>query len=202
MRLSCIRWGWKASVRAWKRSRRFWNGQEAIDWLYWHPDTRYFYTSWFVGAFWFVLIVLESARPRFWCRCFCPAGALLGLFSRFAFWKRHVSTNCTSCGRCSAQYPAGILKENPVLSQPSECLTCQACVSRMQPQGRFLRLWQQPIGILFFTSPPTCPRGEPSVRLWPLELILRAFLMPMLYTHQRHREVWSSHRAAARKRIF
>ena len=26
---------------------------------------------------------------------------------------------------------------------------------RMQPQGRFLRLWQQPIGILFFTSPPT-----------------------------------------------
>ena len=24
----CIRWGWKASVRAWKRSRRFWNGLE------------------------------------------------------------------------------------------------------------------------------------------------------------------------------
>lgn len=52
----------------------------AIDWLYWHPDTRYFYTSWFVGAFWFVLIVLESTRPRFWCRCLCPAGPCWGCF--------------------------------------------------------------------------------------------------------------------------
>ena len=73
--------------------------------------------------------MLESVRPRFWCRYLCPSGALLGLFSRFAFWKRHVSTNCTSCGRCSAQCPMGILKENPALSQRSECLTCQACVS-------------------------------------------------------------------------
>lgn len=101
----------------------------AIDWLYAHPDSRRFCTAWFVGAFWLGLIVLESIRPRFWCRYLCPAGALLGLFSRFAFRKRHVSPGCTSCGRCSARCPAGILKENPVLAHASECLVCQKCVS-------------------------------------------------------------------------
>lgn len=99
------------------------------DMLYWHPDLRHFHTAWFVGLFWISLAVLECVRPRFWCRYLCPAGALLGLFSRFAFWKRRVSTDCISCGRCSARCPAGILEGRPALSQPSECLACQVCVA-------------------------------------------------------------------------
>lgn len=128
----------------------------AVDWLYWHPDTRYFYTSCVIGAFWFALSVLESVRPRFWCRYLCPAGALLGLFSRFAFWKRHVSTNCTSCGRCSAQCPMGILKENPALSQRSECLTCQACVSTCSHNAVSFGFGNSP-SAFSFSHQPTLP---------------------------------------------
>ncbi len=97
------------------------------DLLYWHPDSRQFHTAWFVALLWIALVALECIRPRFWCRYLCPAGALLGLFSRFSVWRRHVTAACTSCGRCSARCPEGI--GAPTLSQPSECLACRACVS-------------------------------------------------------------------------
>ncbi len=52
----------------------------AVDWLYWHPDTRYFYTSCVIGAFWFALSVLESVRPRFWCATSARPGPCWGCF--------------------------------------------------------------------------------------------------------------------------
>ncbi len=143
----------------------------AVDWLYWTPDTRQFHTAWFVGAFWIVLAALERIRPRFWCRYLCPAGALLGLFSRFAFWRRYVSADCTACGRCSAQCPAGILHDNPALSQPAECLACQACVSACKPKAVHFGLNS---GTPAFSSPPQ--RFFPSRRTFCASVIAGATL--------------------------
>lgn len=89
----------------------------------------------------------------------------------------------------------------PALSQRSECLPARHV---------FPHATTRPFPSALATAHrhsfphinPCFPRGEPSARLWPLELLLRAFLMPMLYAHQRHREVWSGHPAAARKRTF
>ncbi len=144
----------------------------ANDWLYVQPDSRRFFTAWFVGAFWLALIVLESVRPRFWCRYLCPAGALLGLCSRFAFRKRHVSPGCTSCGRCSAQCPAGILKEDPALSQPSECLTCQACVSVCPRKAVHF-------GRGDMSAPPSAAASLPSPSLSPRLPSRRAFCVSL-----------------------
>ncbi|MCH5276535.1 MAG: 4Fe-4S dicluster domain-containing protein [Desulfovibrionaceae bacterium] len=100
------------------------------DWLYELPESRHFLTAGWTGLFWLALLGLELIRPRFWCRYLCPAGAVLGLFSRRSFRTRHVSAACTSCGRCSARCPAGIIRNaRPTEPCPSECLACQTCVS-------------------------------------------------------------------------
>lgn len=93
---------------------------------YWYPSLRVYATAGFVAGLWLVLLVLEAIRPRFWCRYVCPAGALLGLASRLAFWKRR-TTSCTGCGRCAAVCTAGTLLKDATVTDSSECLTCRAC---------------------------------------------------------------------------
>lgn len=98
---------------------------------YWYPSLRGYATARFVAAFWLGLLVLEAVRPRFWCRYLCPAGALLGLASRFArggaFWKRRTATSCNACGRCAAVCPAGMPHRDASITDTTECLTCRAC---------------------------------------------------------------------------
>ncbi|MDR1686180.1 MAG: 4Fe-4S binding protein [Desulfovibrio sp.] len=102
----------------------------STDLQYRFPILRGYAAVWFVALFWLGLIALERIRPRFWCRYLCPAGALLGLFSRLAppfSWKRRTPHSCNACGRCAAQCPAGILHDDPSVTDVSECLTCRAC---------------------------------------------------------------------------
>ncbi|CAK7030046.1 MAG: Ferredoxin-type protein NapF [Desulfovibrio sp.] len=96
---------------------------------YLFPALRSYHTTWFVVLFWVGLFLLERARPRFWCRYLCPAGALLGLASRFAFWKRRAANSCNSCGGCAAKCPTGILRENPAKADTSECIACMSCIT-------------------------------------------------------------------------
>ncbi|MCR5564026.1 MAG: 4Fe-4S dicluster domain-containing protein [Desulfovibrio sp.] len=96
------------------------------DITYWQPETRLFQTAWLTGTFWLVLAMLEMVQPRFWCRCLCPAGALMALLSKKALRRRHVSSACTACGRCSQACPMGILHD-PMQSVSSECLACGCC---------------------------------------------------------------------------
>lgn len=94
---------------------------------YWFPVLRSYHTAWFVALFWLVLFLLERFRPRFWCRYLCPAGALLGLFSRMAPWRRRVTASCNACGQCAGHCPAGILSHEPSAVEVSECLACRRC---------------------------------------------------------------------------
>ena len=81
----------------------------------------YFLLAWFGLLFW-----LERLRPRFWCRYLCPAGALLGLFSRLPVWRRQVRA-CTHCRQCLRQCPAAAIAADGVATAYGECLTCRAC---------------------------------------------------------------------------
>ncbi len=75
------------------------------------------------------LIALEFRRPRFWCRHLCPAGALLGLCSRFSLLRRRAGPACTGCGACARVCPAGLLSGDPGAERPADCLLCGRCQS-------------------------------------------------------------------------
>jgi polyferredoxin len=89
-----------------------------------------------VGLNWWV--------ERFWCRYLCPLGGMLGLVSRFAFLRRVVGEDCTSCGLCSRHCPTGTIDPaRNFASDPAECTVCYDCVSAC-PKGGTSFKWKLP----------------------------------------------------------
>lgn len=74
---------------------------------------------------------------RIWCH-FCPMGSMGGLVAKFSKNKKvlEVSSECTSCKKCSANCPMGIspanFKENKISSP--DCIQCMKCMD-MCPQN-------------------------------------------------------------------
>jgi len=90
-------------------------------------DRRVFFGAFWIGAILLVLLGMNLAIPRFFCRVLCPLGALLGWLSRFSLMRinRDVS-RCTDCNLClsrceGAADPQGALRA-------SECFVCMNCV--------------------------------------------------------------------------
>ena len=83
-----------------------------------------------VFIFFAVIVGLNWIKDRFWCRYLCPLGGMLGIFSRFAIFRRDVSDECTSCGICAKNCPTGTIdNENNYVSDPSECIYCYDCAA-------------------------------------------------------------------------
>lgn len=83
-----------------------------------------------------VLLLGGMLFPAFWCRGFCPYGALLGLFSLFSpLAVRRKADRCTGCRRCSRACPSRIpVHEKSRVSNP-ECLGCTECMGACPEQG-------------------------------------------------------------------
>ncbi|HDN79715.1 MAG TPA: 4Fe-4S binding protein [Chloroflexi bacterium] len=82
------------------------------------------------------ILTLNLFAPRFWCRYLCPLGALLGLISKAAAFHRRVGENCTECGLCVELCPMeAISPENPLTSDPAECIVCLNCYERCPRQA-------------------------------------------------------------------
>lgn len=83
-----------------------------------------------IGGLFVAAILLNAWKERFWCRYLCPAGALLGLFSRFNLFKLKIDPEkCINCHLCSIHcqtdarpYPSGDWRS-------SECVYCETCAS-------------------------------------------------------------------------
>jgi len=94
-----------------------------------------FATLIFILGFFFSLFALGRLSPRFWCRYICPSGAVLGLFSRKPYMRRHVSEACTACGLCARVCPMGAIDSDDLRrTRHSECLVCLTCEKKC-PEG-------------------------------------------------------------------
>ncbi len=92
------------------------------------PFQQPFYEQgWFIGLLFFALLGMNLVAQRFWCRCLCPLGALLGLFSRWSFLKRSVSEGCNECGSCNRVCAGNATPHEKGNWKPTECLYCWNC---------------------------------------------------------------------------
>ena len=83
----------------------------------------------FFGIFVSILL-LDFFAERFWCRYLCPLGGLLAWISRFSIFKREVTSDCISCGKCARDCQTGTVDEkNGYQSDPGECTVCMDCIS-------------------------------------------------------------------------
>ena len=94
----------------------------------WLPFQQpFFLQSVFLGLLFFIILGLNLLEKRFWCKYLCPLGALLGLFSRFAFLQRSVSEGCNSCGACDFACQGGASPDQKEKWHNTECMACMNC---------------------------------------------------------------------------
>ncbi len=90
----------------------------------------YYRQSFAIFLFLLGIIALNLIAPRFWCRYLCPLGALLGLISKFAIFRRQVASSCKGCVLCDRACPTGTIDpERNYASDPAECTMCLECMS-------------------------------------------------------------------------
>ncbi|MDR2124286.1 MAG: 4Fe-4S binding protein [Desulfovibrio sp.] len=95
--------------------------------LYLAVEPRRYAGMYFIAVLFLALFLLERRIPRFWCRCLCPAGAVLGIASLRPALRRVVD-DCSGCGSCVRACPGGAIPPTGRSTAHSECLTCMTCV--------------------------------------------------------------------------
>ncbi len=71
---------------------------------------------------------------RYWCRVFCPLGALYAGCARFAWLERTVTKDCTDCKRCRSYCRMGAINEDLNYIK-GECILCMDCIYDCVPQA-------------------------------------------------------------------
>jgi ferredoxin len=101
-------------------------------WVAWaHLTSGDLLTTYLIG---FVILIVSLAGSlvydRFFCKYLCPAGALLGLFSRASLFSiRRDPVACIDCGRCDAACMMNVAVATADVVTSSECISCNECVN-------------------------------------------------------------------------
>ena len=65
---------------------------------------------------------------RFWCRYWCPLGAIFGLFNRVSFLKVKLDVDkCNNCEKCLGVCPTSIQKPEDI-GNATDCIQCGKCI--------------------------------------------------------------------------
>ncbi len=83
-----------------------------------------------VGLFFLAAVALNAKKERFWCRYLCPAGALLGLLSRWNLVKLRIDKDkCIDCGLCTQHCETQARPYPNEAWKSGECVYCLNCAS-------------------------------------------------------------------------
>lgn len=76
-----------------------------------------------------ILVLLSFVVRGFWCRYFCPYGALLGLAGMFSSTRiKRNELTCINCSSCANACPSFIAVDRLKEVRSDECTACMACV--------------------------------------------------------------------------
>jgi len=78
--------------------------------------------------------MLNWYSRRVWCRSVCPLGALLGICSQVALFRRRVTSRCTRCMQCVHACPMGAISNDPAVTWSAHCIMCHTC-SHLCPEA-------------------------------------------------------------------
>jgi polyferredoxin len=83
-----------------------------------------------------MLVAGSVAVQNFWCRYFCPYGALMGLVSMFSPLRvRRNADACIDCAKCAKACPAALPVDRLVTIKSAECIGCLECVAACPAEG-------------------------------------------------------------------
>ena len=89
--------------------------------------------AWLIGLLLFGLVAMNLVYPRFFCRVLCPLGALLGLLSRFSWWRIERDPNtCDGCDLCRLSCEGAC--DPQARLRKAECFVCFNCMEDC-PEG-------------------------------------------------------------------
>lgn len=83
-------------------------------------------------SLWILLFLVTASffSRNFWCRYFCPYGALLGILAFFSpLQVRRKEENCIDCKKCDQTCPGAIRVSQKATVRSPECVGCGECVS-------------------------------------------------------------------------
>jgi polyferredoxin len=88
------------------------------------------------GTILVVLLVASIVVQNFWCRYFCPYGALMGLASLVSPLRiRRDPELCIDCAKCVKACPSALPVDRLVTIRSAECVTCMQCVAACPADG-------------------------------------------------------------------
>lgn len=132
----------------------------------------------------FGIIGLSVCARRFWCRYLCPFGALQGLVSGTALFRRTVDeAKCVHCGVCVRDCRMNAIAGDGILTAESECIKCFECLKSCNYNAisfsfTIPRLFT---GRYKTSSPksPSPPRGAVTRRGFVTSILASAILVPL-----------------------
>lgn len=75
-------------------------------------------------------LFISVINKNFWCRYFCPYGALIGILAYISPIKITRNTQkCIDCGKCSRACPSYLPVDKKIHVLNHECLACYDCVN-------------------------------------------------------------------------